>query len=97
DVAQEADRGPPAPEELHERIGEAHDPAAIGRAPLGEPAQYLRRSYITTGAGDHLSEQSGIAQPEVETLAGDRMQRLGGIADEHGALRDAGHRPSQLQ
>ena len=40
--------------------------------------------------GDGGSESPGVAEAEVETLAGERVDGVGGVADEGGAGRDVG-------
>ena len=92
DVAQRFDRAERLREQPHQAIGEADDVAAIGGAPLAialEPqsvAGIERVALLRASVGEHFSEAGGIAQAEIESLAGDRMQRLRGVADDRQAL-----------
>src|SRR6185437_6127722 len=79
EVAQESGAGHAAAEEAHETVREAHHATAVGRTPVRELLQQLRRAYIAGRAGDHFREQRGITQTQIESLSGDRMQRLRGI------------------
>ena len=53
----------------------------------GKLRQQLGRPRIG-GGGDQLGQHRRIAQPQIEALRGDRMQRLRGIADQRHARAD---------
>ena len=93
DVAQRLDRPERLREQPHQPVGEADDVAAIGDPPLaialaatvpspGSNAVALLRTPV----GEHFRQAGCIAQAEIETLPGDRMQRLRGVADDRQPL-----------
>ncbi len=62
------------------------------RSPARHPAKRASSPAAPASAGsagDQLREHRRIAQPQVEALAGHRVQRLRGVADQHRALRHA--------
>lgn len=61
-------------------MAEAGDARAVGLAAGGVGRQGVGRLDCGTQA---LGQHQGIAQAEVEALRGDRVQALGGVADQH--------------
>ena len=62
-----------------------HRPGAVGLPLSLESSNRRGRTGVRYGRADRAREFEGVAQAEVEPLAGDRMQRLGGVADARGA------------
>ena len=87
-AAQALERRERQAEAAHQRIGEADDGLAVRGAP-GRVALEERGIARIAAAGvrEQLREHRDVAEREIESLSRDGMERLRGVAENHGPRR----------
>ncbi len=78
--------GQAAAEAAHQRVGETSRREAVQRPAAGVAGQYVGIAGVLRFS-DRFHQFPGIAQGKVESLAGDRVQGLRGVAEPDAALR----------
>ena len=94
--AQQPGRQQVGREQAVEAVGQADHQAGIGLAPAVVADQDLAAAEVLPGArgiDQDLGERGDVAHAEIEALGVDRVDRMGGIADQRDARRgEAGAR-----
>lgn len=85
EAARQFERGEIVRESADDLVGEQRAAVAVEAAAGGIG---FEAAAVDAVFEQHFSELPGVAQAEVETLAGDRVQRLRGVADPHFAAPD---------
>ena len=83
-------RGEVIGKQPHETVEACGQRRIVEPAPAGVAVQHSLRADVLAqpqGLDQHLGQGGGVLQAHVQALAGDRMHRMGRVADQGGARR----------